>query len=94
MEHRAAVDRIITERRLRRHIEMEKILREEEEQKEEAREQDQLIEDERLRILREHAHKLLGYMPVGILREGDEEKLGPEFEIAMKKYQNRRFDCD
>ena len=38
-----------------------------------------LIEDERLRMLKEHAVKLIGYLPRGVLRQDDLPHLGSEF---------------
>jgi hypothetical protein len=42
-----------------------------------------MIEEERLRILKEHASSLIGYLPRGVLREGDLPHLGSEF---VKRY--------
>jgi hypothetical protein len=42
-----------------------------------------MIEEERLRMLKEHAGKLIGYLPRGVLREDDLPQLGSEF---MKRY--------
>ena len=35
-----------------------------------------LIEEERQKLLREHAHKLIGFLPIGVLSEEDLERLG------------------
>jgi hypothetical protein len=42
-----------------------------------------VIEEERLRLLKEHASKLLDYLPPGVLREDDLPHLGAEF---VKRY--------
>lgn len=42
-----------------------------------------MIEEERLRMLKEHASRLIGYLPRGVLREDDLPHLGSEF---MKHY--------
>ena len=47
-----------------------------------------LIEEERLKLLQEHAHKLIGFLPIGILSEEDLEKLGREdINILYKSRQ-------
>lgn len=62
-EHRRAVERLIEERRAQFQREKEAELEErlEEERREAARRE--IIEQERQRLLREHAAKLLGYLP-------------------------------
>ena len=62
-EHRRAVERLIEERRAQFQREKEAELEErmEEERREAARRQ--IIEQERQKLLREHATKLLGYLP-------------------------------
>jgi hypothetical protein len=44
-----------------------------------------MIEEERLRMLKEHASNLIDYMPPGVLREDDLPHLGPEF---VKRYSH------
>ncbi len=48
------------------------------EQREAQRLRDLMIEDERRQILKEHADKLMGFLPMGILSEEDIEMLGKE----------------
>ena len=62
-EHRRAVERLIEERRAQ--FQREKEAEIEERMEEERREaiRRQIIEQERQRLLREHATKLLGYLP-------------------------------
>lgn len=38
-----------------------------------------VIEEERLRLLKEHASNLIGYLPPGVLRADDLPHLGSEF---------------
>lgn len=45
-------------------------------EEEEQRRKDQMIEEERIRILKEHAPHLIGYFPKGCLKEKDLELLG------------------
>jgi hypothetical protein len=42
-----------------------------------------MVEEERLRILKEHAGRLIDYLPRGVLREDDLPHLGSEF---VKRY--------
>lgn len=46
-----------------------------------------LIEEERLRMLKQHASKLIGYLPRGVLREDDLLHLGPDFIEEFKKFR-------
>ena len=63
LEHRRAVERLIEERHAQFQAEKEAEL--EERKEEERREADRraIIEQERQRLLQEHASKLLGYLP-------------------------------
>ena len=62
-EHRRAVERLIEERR--QQFQQQKELELEERREEERRQamRSAIIEQERQRLLREHASKLLGYLP-------------------------------
>nr|CAD7425916.1 unnamed protein product [Timema monikensis] len=79
IEHRRAVERELEERRARRAEEMRKLIRLVELEKEEEKARLRLIEEERLRMLKEHATQLLGYLPRGVLREDDLPHLGSDF---------------
>jgi hypothetical protein len=57
------------------------------EQREAERVRQEMIEDERQNMLKEHAHKLIGFLPTGVLREEDLEMLGRE-DIRLM-YQSR-----
>ena len=49
-----------------------------------------IIEEERIKLLKEHATKLLGYLPKGVIRdESDLNHLGPEFQ---QEYAKRQID--
>lgn len=69
LEHRRAVDALIEDRRLR--FEAEKAAEMGELQQERQRQamRQQIIEEERQKLLLEHATKLLGYLPKGVLRD-------------------------
>nr|CAD7418522.1 unnamed protein product [Timema poppensis] len=87
IEHRRAVERELEERRARRAEEMRKLIRLAELEKEEEKARLRLIEEERLRMLKEHATQLLGYLPRGVLREDDLPHLGSDF---VEKYRQDR----
>jgi len=92
IEHRRAIEGLIEERRAR--IEHERAMESrasEDEQNREAIRQ-QVIEEERQRMLREHAVKLLGYLPKGVIKgDSDLDLLGPEFK---ERYTRRPSEDD
>ena len=60
------------------------------EHKEAEKQRDALIEQERQKILREHADKLLGFLPLGILSEDDLERLGrDDIKLLYKSKHNK-----
>lgn len=50
-----------------------------------------IIEEERQRMLREHAIKLLGYLPKGVLESKDVDMLGEDFQ---RMYRSARTEDD
>ena len=89
-EHRRAVEALLQERRARfvkqKEREMEERMREEE--LEGMRKL--VVEQERQRLLKEHATKLLGYLPKGVLRDQqDVENMGGKFK---EDFENRRVN--
>lgn len=62
-EHRRAVERLIEERRLQFQREKEAELEERKAEEAAQEERRAIIEQERQRLLREHADKLLGHLP-------------------------------
>ncbi|KAL7980281.1 hypothetical protein Chor_014610 [Crotalus horridus] len=86
LEHRREVEKLIQERRKQVIADRESEL--EERQIEERRRGivADIIEEERQKLLKEHAVKLLGYLPRGILKdEQDVNMLGEEFRQAYQK---------
>jgi hypothetical protein len=75
LEHRKEVERLIKERQeeYERQKDFERQEYEEEERQESIRRS--IIEKERQRLLHEHATKLLGYLPKGVFRDGEELSL-------------------
>lgn len=93
LEHRRAVEKLIEERRQQYQLEKDlEILEHQEEERLEAVRRG-IIEQERQRLLKEHATKLLGYLPKGVLRDDEDlSVLGEEFKQAYKKRQVNLFD--
>lgn len=92
-EHKRAVESLLQERRAQYAAERE---REAFERAEEIRMEDfrkRIVEEERRRLLREHATRLLGYLPKGVIQgEDDLQMLGPEFKEAYTRRQVDPFD--
>lgn len=87
-EHKREVERLLEERRsnyaAQRALEVQEL--------EEAGRLDayrrEIIEEERQRMLKEHAGKLLGYLPRGVIMgEKDLQLLGPEFQEEYRRNQ-------
>ncbi|CAL8404875.1 unnamed protein product [Boreogadus saida] len=54
----------------------------------------QIIEEERQKLLRHHATKLLGYFPKGLFREDDLQHFDDEFRSNFQKQQADMFSGD
>ena len=69
IEHKRAVDALVEERRKinQQQAELERIEREKEIELENYKQA--VVEQERQRLLREHAAKLVGFLPKGVLRD-------------------------
>lgn len=86
LEHRRAVEKLLEDRRKQFIADKEREL--EERQLEERRQESirAIVEEERQKLLKEHASKLLGYLPRGIIKdEEDINMLGEEFKLAYQK---------
>ncbi|NXN24933.1 MNS1 protein, partial [Nycticryphes semicollaris] len=86
LEHRRAVEKLIEDRHKQLIEDKEREL--EERRLEEKRQENILaiVEEERQKLLKEHASKLLGYLPRGIIKdENDVNMLGEEFRLAYQK---------
>ncbi|CAL8244571.1 unnamed protein product [Lota lota] len=87
LEHKRAVQQLIEDRRQQH--EADKELEAQERAIEQEREalRRQIIEEERQRLLKHHATKLLGYFPKGLFREDDLEHFDDEFRSNFQKRQ-------
>lgn len=75
LEHRKEIEECLEQRRLQKAEEMARLvqLRVLEEHDEEMKQR--MIEEERIKMLKEHAQALIGFLPKGILRESDREHI-------------------
>merc|ERR1712018_1027629 len=78
LELRRDADRLLAERQRIREIEKKEEKLFWLEQKEAERQKQMVIEEERQKLLREHAHKLIGFLPTGILSIEDMERLAQD----------------
>lgn len=94
-EHKRAVEALLEQRRLQL---SEEKLREQSE-KEMSEKMDayrrQIIEEERIKLLRQHADKLIGYLPKGVIRDSkDLDALGEDFKRQYQKKAANFSDDD
>ncbi|KFQ21238.1 Meiosis-specific nuclear structural protein 1, partial [Merops nubicus] len=92
LEHRRAVEKLIEDRCKQFIAAKEREL--EERQLQERRQENirAIVEEERQKLLKEHASKLLGYLPRGVLKdETDINMLGEEFRQAYQKRRGNAF---
>ncbi|XP_053451260.1 meiosis-specific nuclear structural protein 1 [Nycticebus coucang] len=92
LEHRRAVERLIEDRRNQFLADKQRELEEWQLQQKRQGCINAIIEEERLKLLKEHAAKLLGYLPKGVFKKEDDiDLLGEEFR---KAYQKRSDICE
>lgn len=90
LEHKRAVESLLDDRRHRLNVEKQRELDEKITQDKLDAYRKQIIEEERVKLLREHATKLLGYLPKGVIRDSsDLSALGEDFQ---RKYKKRQVD--
>ncbi|XP_070260525.1 meiosis-specific nuclear structural protein 1 [Myotis yumanensis] len=86
LEHRRAVEKLIEERHNQFLADKQRELEEWQLQQSRQGRINAIIEEERLKLLQEHATKLLGYLPKGVFKtEDDIDMLGEEFKKAYQK---------
>lgn len=90
LEHRRQVENLLEERRHRLNAERQRELNERIESDKLENYKKQIIEEERAKLLREHATRLLGYLPKGVIRDSkDLDLMGDTFR---QQYQKRQVD--
>ncbi|XP_054280953.1 meiosis-specific nuclear structural protein 1-like isoform X2 [Macrosteles quadrilineatus] len=87
LEHRRQVQQLLEERQQRRRQEWEQLAKLEALRQAEEKHRRELIEEERVRLLKTHATKLLGYLPRGVLQPDDLTHLGSDFLEEFNKYK-------
>jgi len=93
LEHRKAVEALIEERRMSFERQRQAEIAEHQQSLDAQTVRAEIIEEERQRILKEHAGKLAGYMPKGVFRTIDEvKKVGDD--TMVERYTRRRRDSD
>uniref|UniRef100_A0A8D8GT49 Meiosis-specific nuclear structural protein 1 n=1 Tax=Culex pipiens TaxID=7175 RepID=A0A8D8GT49_CULPI len=75
MEHRRAIQELLEERRQRRADEVKELMQMQSLFEQEEKRREEIIEEERIKLLKEHVTALLGFLPPGVLRESDREHL-------------------
>ncbi|XP_017313838.1 meiosis-specific nuclear structural protein 1 isoform X1 [Ictalurus punctatus] len=84
-EHKHAVEKLIEERRQKYLLDKEREAEERALEQERETLRRQIIEEERLKLLKLHATKLLGYLPKGIFREDDLDHFDENFKSSFRK---------
>merc|ERR1712036_85446 len=93
LEPRKAVEALIEERRMSFERQRQAEIAEHQQSLDAQTVRAEIIEEERQRILKEHAGKLAGYMPKGVFRTIDEvKKVGDD--TMVERYTRRRRDSD
>ncbi|KAI8910624.1 meiosis-specific nuclear structural protein-like protein 1 [Powellomyces hirtus] len=90
LEHKRAVDALVEERRHLIEKEQELVAGEQQREEELEHYRQQVVEQERQRLLREHASKLMGYLPKGVLR--DQKDLDLFDEEFRRKFEGLSVD--
>lgn len=86
LEHRRAVEKLIEERRNQFLADKQRDIEEWQLQQRRQGCINEIIEEERQKLLKEHATKLLGYLPKGVFKKEDDiNMLGEEFRKAYQK---------
>lgn len=90
LEHKRQVEQLLEDRRHRLNMEKQRELNERIESDKLENYKKQIIEEERAKLLREHAVKLLGYLPKGVIRDSkDLDVMGDDFK---RQYQKRQVN--
>eukprot|EP00118_Oscarella_pearsei_P026426 m.309881 g.309881 ORF g.309881 m.309881 type:complete len:498 (+) comp48395_c0_seq1:37-1530(+) len=90
LDHKRAVERLIEQRRAQYLREKEAEIEDRREEKRMESLRREIIEQERRKLLREHAAQLLGHLPKGVLRDArDLDMFDDDFR---KTYQRKTFD--
>lgn len=75
LEHKKAIQEYLEQRRIQRAQEIADLQKSYKIDEENEEQRQMLIEEERIKMLKEHAKHLIGFLPPGILKESDREYL-------------------
>ncbi|XP_053697790.1 meiosis-specific nuclear structural protein 1-like [Sabethes cyaneus] len=75
LEHRRAIQELLEDRRRRRADEVKEMMQQQLEFEQDEKRRQEIIEEERIKLLKEHVTALLGFLPPGVLRESDREHI-------------------
>uniref|UniRef100_A0A3Q3XF62 Meiosis-specific nuclear structural protein 1 n=1 Tax=Mola mola TaxID=94237 RepID=A0A3Q3XF62_MOLML len=89
LEHKREVEKLIEDRRRQREADMEREAQEKALEEEREAQRRRIVEEERQKLLKRHATKLLGYLPKGLLREDDLEQFDEDFR---RTFTSQRAD--
>lgn len=73
MEHKKAIHDGLQQRRIKREQELEEMLQSRKIEDRDREYRQKIVDEERLKMLKEHASALIGFLPRGVLRESDRE---------------------
>ncbi|XP_026462520.1 meiosis-specific nuclear structural protein 1-like [Ctenocephalides felis] len=85
LEHGRAVEAMIEDRRRRRAEEMAQLVESHKQEQDREKIKQRMIEEERIKLLKEHAQNLAGYLPPGLLKPEDKEILGELLVCSTNK---------
>ncbi|XP_055551199.1 meiosis-specific nuclear structural protein 1-like [Wyeomyia smithii] len=75
LEHRRAIQELLEDRRRRRADEIKETRQQQLQFEQDEKRRQEIIEEERIKLLKEHVTALLGFLPPGVLRESDREHI-------------------
>ncbi|KAI7813914.1 meiosis-specific nuclear structural protein 1 [Triplophysa rosa] len=87
LEHKRAVEKLLEDRRQQYLADKEREAEERAMEQEREAQRRHIIEEERQRLLKQHATKLLGYLPKGIFKEDDLKHFDEDFRNNFKQQQ-------
>merc|ERR1712241_1528362 len=93
LEHKRAVEQLLQARKAQFEEAREREVLDRKAEMEAAKRRAELIEEERQKLLAKHAHNLLGYIPKGVLKQEDVERLGAEFADKYKATSREDFEA-
>ncbi|XP_065084736.1 meiosis-specific nuclear structural protein 1 [Ochlerotatus camptorhynchus] len=75
MEHRRAIQELLEDRKRQRADQIKELMQQQTMFEQQEKRRQEIIEEERIKLLKEHVTALLGFLPPGVLRESDREHI-------------------